>query len=60
VANQDLLGEVHAKVYLLWTGVVLELATHRQKAGVVASYYLVLDEPLLEGVGLFERLVFLF
>jgi hypothetical protein len=55
VPNQNLLGQVHPETDALGTSIVLQFAAHRQEARIVASDDLVLDEPLLERMGLLER-----
>jgi hypothetical protein len=54
VANQYLLGEIQPEADLLGTDVIFKFAANRQEARVIAADYLVLDESLLEGVGLLE------
>ena len=58
MTDQDFLRKVHSEVYFLGTCVILQLATDRQEAGIVAADDLVLDEPLLEGVAFLEGAVF--
>lgn len=54
MANEYLLGEIQPEADLLGADVIFKFAADRQKAGVVATDYLVLDESFLEGVGLLE------
>ena len=60
MTNQNLLAEVDSEVDAFGAGVILELAANWNEAWVVASDDLVLDEPFLEGMGLFEAAVVFF
>lgn len=52
MACEDVLADVHAEVNFLRPNIVLQLAADWQKPRVVAPDDLVLQEPLLERVGL--------
>lgn len=53
MASEDVLAHVHPEIDFLGPDIVLQLATDWQKPSVVASNYLVLQEPFLERVSLF-------
>ena len=57
MSNQYLLWEVDTEVDSFGACTILEFAADRKKSWIIASDYLVFDEPLLEGVSLFERAV---
>ena len=60
MSYQNLLWKIDSEINAFWTCVILELAAYRKKSRIIASYYLVLDESLLESVCLFEgTIVFL-